>query len=195
MMKNLVSRIASQHMKEDAVAFDRTFRIRVEHQLKERTMTASFTPVTELQRRNKWRKKIVYAGLFIDETTKANLIRWWNQQEGTNPLHEKQLAHHLTIAFKPSQEDVENMPLGKPVKMTIIGYGQDEKAQAIFVKIEGGVRSQNAKPHVTMAISSSGAAKDSNDLEIIPLKGHTFTGVFGYNGKGKDYKEIAWEAE
>ena len=194
-MKNLVSRITSRHIEGEGIAFNRTFRIRVAHQLEERTMTASFTPVTELQPRKKWRKKIIYAGLFLDDTTRANLVRWWNQQEGTEALHEKQIVHHLTMAFKPSQEDVENMPLGKPVKMSVIGYGQDDKAQAIFVKIEGGVRSQNTKPHITMAISSSGSAKNSNDLDIIPLRGLTFEGVFGYSGKGKDYKEIAWESE
>ena len=47
-MKNLIKRIASRHMSESAVEINRTFRIYVEHQYKERTMTASFTPVTEL---------------------------------------------------------------------------------------------------------------------------------------------------
>lgn len=193
-MKNLIKRIASRHISESAVEINRTFRIYFEHQNKERTMTASFTPVTELQKRNKWRKKIVYAGIFIDDTTKASLIRWWGQQEGTNPLHGKELVHHLTIAFKPSQEEIENMPLGKPVKMKIIGYGQDEKAQAVFIQLESGIRSNNRNPHITMAISPSGAAKNSNDLDIIEVAGPTIEGIFGYSGKGKDYKEIAWES-
>lgn len=156
-------------------------------------MSASFTPVTSLQPRNKWRKKIVYAGLFLDDTTKAQLERWWGQQEGTEPLFDKKLIHHLTLAFKPTQEDVESLPLGKSIKMRIVGYGQDDKAQAIFVEIDG-LRSNNAKPHVTMAISPSGAAKNSNDLTVIPLRGITFEGTVGYFGKGKEYKEIAWES-
>lgn len=191
-MKRIASRVASRYIEKDAVGFAREIRISLEHKSKERIMSANFTPVTTLQPRNKWKKKIVYAGLFLDATAKAQLERWWEQQEGTEPLFDKKLIHHLTLAFKPTQEDIEMLPLGKSVKMRIVGYGQDDKAQAVFVEIDG-MKSNNKKPHVTMAISPSGAAKNSNDLSVIPLRGITFEGVVGYFGKGKEYKEIAWE--
>ena len=192
-MRKLASRVARRHIQEDAVGFAREIRISFEHKSKERIMSANFTPVTSLQPRNKWRKKIVYAGIFLDPTTKANLMRWWDQQAETEELFDKKLIHHITLAFKPTQEEVEALPLGKPIKMRIVGYGQDDKAQAIFVEIDG-LRSKNKKPHVTMAISSTGAAKNSNDLDVIPLSGVAFEGVVGYFGKGKEYKEIAWES-
>tara|TARA_R110002153_G_scaffold97567_3_gene232310 strand:+ start:99 stop:551 length:453 start_codon:yes stop_codon:yes gene_type:complete len=150
--------------------------------------------MAQLQPRKKWKKKIIYSALFLDSPTQQSLLRWWESQEGTTPLHNKVLAHHCTIAFKPSQEDVEALPLGKEIAMRVVGYGQDEKAQAIFVTITG-LRSNNAKPHITMAISSSGSAKDSNELEIVKVTGPSFKGVLGYFGKGKEYQEIAWEAE
>ena len=103
------------------------------------------------------------------------------------------LVHHLTIAFKPSQEEVENMPLGKPVKMKIIGYGQDEKAQAVFVQLESGIRSNNAKPHITMAISPSGAERQQRPRCCRGCWA-TIEGIFGYSGKVKTTNKIAWES-
>lgn len=192
-MKALISRVASRYIKEDGIGFSREIRIAFDFKSKDRIMSANFTPVTSLQPRNKWRKKIAYAGVFIDSKTASSIERWWAQQENTEALFDNKKMHHCTLSFKPTQLDVEVLPLGKPIAMRVIGYGQDGKAQAIFVELDG-LKSNNKKPHITMAISPSGNAKDSNDLEVIPLRGPTFTGIVGYFGKGKEYKEIAWES-
>lgn len=192
-MKALVSRVASRYIKEDGIGFSREIRIAFDFKSKDRIMSANFTPVTSLQPRNKWRKKIVYSGIFLSPTTAASLKRWWSQQEDTEDLFDNQKIHHCTLSFKPTQDEVELLPLGKPIKMRVVGYGQNDKAQAVFIEIDG-LKSNNKKPHITMAISSSGSAKDSNDLTVTSLVGPTFEGVVGYFGKGKEYKEIAWES-
>jgi hypothetical protein len=107
-------------------------------------------------------KKPLYSAVVLDDSSHDKLLRWWKSEIG--PLLSKHLAHHMTIKFKPSIGEVERLPLGKKVRLTVVGYGQDEEAQAVHVATS--VRSSNAIPHITVATRPGGKAKHSNDLDF-----------------------------
>ena len=54
--------------------------------------------------------KAVYTGVILDDPGK--LLSWWRRTVGS-PLHSKVLAHHMTIKFRPSDDEVAALPVGR----------------------------------------------------------------------------------
>ena len=71
-------------------------------------------------------------------------------------------AHHMTIAFGKGVKDKSE--LGKKVTLRAYKVGISDKAMAVMVD---GYPSDNAIPHITIAINKDGGGKpkDSNDIE------------------------------
>jgi len=100
---------------------------------------------------------ILYSAVLLDAGSRAALLsrvtdsipKWWTT-----------IAHHMTIAFGktvPNQED-----LGKEVTLTVTAIGLSDMAMA--VKVEG-YESNNAIPHITVAINPEGGKPVmSNDI-------------------------------
>jgi hypothetical protein len=89
------------------------------------------------------------------------LILWWNSVVGI-PLLGDLKAHHMTLKFDPSQEDLKDFPLGEPGVVKVVGYAADEKGQAVLVR--SNTPSRNQHPHVTIAVAPGVSAAYSNDL-------------------------------
>ena len=105
-------------------------------------------------------KTVVFSAIFLDDASHRELLAWWEQATGT-PLLSKHFAHHMTIKFKPSPEEVEQLDLGKKVRVRVIGWAADEKGQAVLV--DSDVESTNAKPHITVS-TNGGSPAYSNTL-------------------------------
>lgn len=78
------------------------------------------------------------------------------------PVHPDVKAHHMTAAYDPEPWKLERYQslVGKPVNLTVIGYSQDEKGQAVAVMGP----SENLVPHVTISVAPGTGAVYSNEL-------------------------------
>jgi len=103
--------------------------------------------------------KALYVGLFLDERSHAALIRWVRDD---GPVFPKVYAHHVTIQFKPTPEELASLPIGEPASVRVIGYAFDSKAQAVVV--DGLKVLTGATPHVTVATAEGVSPAYSKEL-------------------------------
>lgn len=78
-------------------------------------------------------------------------------------VHPEIYAHHITIAFKPTEEiwkKYEDM-IGQELEVEIIGIAEDENCQAALVF---GCPSENENPHITISCQPGIKPVYSNDL-------------------------------
>jgi hypothetical protein len=127
-------------------------------------------------------KKPVYSGVFLDTNAMRILLAWFERETGVALLPDVPKDPHLTIAFKPSLREVEEMPLGYTVKLTVTGWAADEKSQVLTVK---GFPSDRTHPHITLATApgvSPAYSKELLDREAINQVhgGPTVEGLVGY---------------
>jgi Fungal tRNA ligase phosphodiesterase domain len=121
---------------------------------------------------------VTYTGVFLDEASHHALLEWWKKHTDA-PILPKIWAHHMTMKFKPTPEELEATPLGEKVKLRVIGWAADEKGQAVLVEPEG-VASANAHPHITIATAPGTGPVYSNDLlakGVNHMAGPTLHGV------------------
>jgi len=105
-----------------------------------------------------------YLGVFLDGSGWRTLLRWFQRTSGEALLSEMPRSPHLTIKFDPSHDDIEDTPLGKKVRLKVVGWAADEKGQAVEVVPLDGVRSVSAVPHITIANAPGYRASYSNTL-------------------------------
>jgi hypothetical protein len=133
-------------------------------------------------------EKAIYTAVFLDDPN--DLLDWWERETGI-PVHPKVFAHHMTIKFKPSPDEVKDLPIGAPVNLRIIGWAADDQGQAVAVQPQG-VRSSNRIPHVSVAMSGVSPVY-SNELlgrGFKPASG-ILRGRVGYKGtKGSEVFDL-----
>jgi len=120
----------------------------------------------------------VYTEVILDDP--STLRQWWEREVGT-PLLSKPFAHHLTIKFKPQPDEVLRLPLGEQVALQIVGYAEDEHAQAVVVQ-PAGLHIPGKIVHVTLATDGANPAY-SNELlgrGWTPAHGPRLSGVVGF---------------
>lgn len=132
-------------------------------------------------------KKAIFTEVILDDP--EYLLHWWPRATGYPVLH-KHFAHHLTIRFKPTPHEVLALPLGSKVSLQVVGYAQDDKAQAVVVKATG-VHTTNDIPHITVATDGTSPIYSNELLHQgwEPIKGPRLTGTVGFF----DGKEHRWD--
>lgn len=116
-------------------------------------------------------KKIAYTAVFLDQTSKEMLQRWFEATTGQTLLGTPH-AHHMTIKFKPSDAEIAALPLGQKAKLRVVGWAADDKVQAVVVEPE--IPSQKAIPHITVATEGDTPPAYANELlarNVIPFEG------------------------
>lgn len=126
-------------------------------------------------------KKPAYYGVFLIPESREKLLSWWNDAVG-QPLLEKPFAHHMTVKFKPTDEDVAKFApmIGKEVQLKVIGFAANEKGQAVKVESQD-IESANANPHITISCAGNVTPVYSNELLSVESKnidGPILVGVF-----------------
>lgn len=107
------------------------------------------------------KRKAIYTAAFLTPLGREDLENWWGTVVQKDFL-DKQFMHHITIKYKPSEEEVMSLPIGEEVSLKIIGYSEDERGQAVLVS---GIESQPGKtPHITVSTSLDTSPVYSNDL-------------------------------
>jgi len=125
-------------------------------------------------------KKGGYAAVVLDDSSRRQLLSWWEKHVGT-PLHSNVLAHHMTLKFNPSADDLSVLPLGDKVVLRVTGWAADDKSQVVRVK--AAAKSANAVPHVTVAIAPGVKPVYSNELlqkQVTSVHGPDLTGTITY---------------
>jgi len=95
-------------------------------------------------------KPVLYIGLVLDKASLSRLLAWWETTVGEDLLG-KYAAHHVTIQFKPTADQVANAGVGTRHQVRVVGWGSDEKAQAVVVS--GIEVAQGQIAHVTLAVA------------------------------------------
>jgi hypothetical protein len=113
--------------------------------------------------------KPIYIAVVLDEKSHDELLNWWNMNVSI-PLLPDKIAHHMTIKYNPTQEELDKFLslVGNDITLCITGYGSDDKCQAVrvsqLVTNENSIVNDNS--HITVAIDhkNGGRAKQSNSL-------------------------------
>ena len=102
-----------------------------------------------------------YVGIVLDKPSHERLLSWW-KQDVKLPLLSKVFAHHQTLVFRPTPEDLAKLPVGDKVTLRVIGWAADDRAQAVQVSSPHPGRS--AVAHITIAVSADTQPVYSNAL-------------------------------
>lgn len=104
--------------------------------------------------------KVIYVGLFLSPGSKAALL------EAFPPRHATVHASHVTLIFKPTDEELQTFMLGESVQMNISMKDVfDDKGQAVLViGMEKGFKSKNPHPHITISTAPGVKPVYSNEL-------------------------------
>jgi len=135
------------------------------------------------------KSKIIYSAAFLTNEGRNNLKDWW-ESNVRDPILPKLFAHHLTIKFKPSYDEVIALDIGKDVLLEVIGYISNDDLQAVVISSE--VSTSNEVPHITVSTNEGVSPAKSNDMlrdGFIEVKGPNLKARIGYwNGKEAIYE-------
>jgi hypothetical protein len=125
-------------------------------------------------------KKPIYYAVFLTDKSHSDLLKWWVDVVNI-PILDQPFAHHMTVKFKPTEEDVIAFSpiIGQEVKLQVVGYAADDKGQAVLVNSE--LKSNNANPHITISCATGITPVYSNELlssGLTTINGPTLIGVF-----------------
>jgi hypothetical protein len=108
-------------------------------------------------------QRVLFTAVVLDEASREKLLGWWVKHTGV-PLHGRIFAHHMTIKFKPTPEEIVAGPvIGSGVALKVTGWAADERGQAVLVN-PGGVVSTNAHPHISISTAPGTSPVYSNEL-------------------------------
>lgn len=132
--------------------------------------------------------KTAYAAVILDDP--GILLRWWRDAVGD--LLPRRKAHHMTIRFDPSADEIAALPIGESVALDVVGYADNGLIQAVVVRPRG-VWSASRVPHVTVATDGFTSAKQSNDMLAYgwtPVDGPTLKGRVGIVAGGRGWFDL-----
>jgi hypothetical protein len=130
---------------------------------------------------------IKYEAIFLDEES-INLI---------HKLEEKKLDRvndeiHLTLKYKPKDNEIFNDIVGKEFDMYLIGYANDgmnsgfeieltEELKPYYINYDEINTTTLKKPHITASLSNEAEAVNTKNLNFIKLpQKYKVKGRFGY---------------
>ncbi len=113
-------------------------------------------------------KKAIYSAAFLDEGSREDLYNWWKMHVKEELLDKVPSHSHMTIKFKPSEEQVLSLPIGesddKFVRVT--GFASDDMGQAVMVEPsdKSFLRQDGGIPHITISVAEDVGFVYSNEL-------------------------------
>lgn len=121
--------------------------------------------------------KASYIGLMLESGSKSKLF------EAFPTKHPEEAGDHVTVMFNPTGADLEAMRglFGKKYQITVTGYAEDEKGQAVSVEAPGISFPAGKIPHITVSTAKGVSPVYSNELlakgNIKKVDGPVLTGV------------------
>ena len=68
----------------------------------------------------------VYLGVFFPSNAMSALHAWWEEEVGTPLFLDLANDPHVTLKFKPSMDEILAQPIGKSMKVTILGWAEGD---------------------------------------------------------------------
>ena len=130
---------------------------------------------------------IKYEAIFLDEES-INLIHELEE----NKLDRVNDEIHLTLKYKPKDNEIFNDIVGKEFDMYLIGYANDgmnsgfeieltEKLKPYYINYDEINTTTLKKPHITASLSNEAEAVNTKNLNFIKLpQKYKVKGRFGY---------------
>ena len=111
--------------------------------------------------------RVLYSGVVLDRDSREKLLR---EIRAVVPIPEgwKVIAHHMTTAFGKA---LPAELVGKKGNLRVTHVGIDQKLGVMAVKVESDIPSENATPHITIAVRPDSKPQFSNQItQWKPLK-------------------------
>lgn len=102
-----------------------------------------------------------FLAIKLDRPSRKALMKWW-VEETKLPLLPNVHVNHVTLKFEPEAADLEAVTLGSKVAVEVVGWAEDERAQAVRVTLP--VKSASPIPHVTVATAKGTPPSYSKEL-------------------------------
>ena len=129
-------------------------------------------------------KTPIYSAVFLDAANYAKLRKWFEDETGL-PAYSSPKNPHMTIAFRSTLEEVEALPLGRKVTLSVVAVAEDDDLQAVEVS---GFPSKNPIPHITLGTTKRVDSVLSQNLlngGRAKVRGPRLVGTVGYfDGSG-----------
>ena len=106
------------------------------------------------------RREVMYTAVFLTARSIATLLRT------INPAYVNIQGDHLTLAYKPGEAHLQELPFGQNVHMVVRGVANDRQVQAVAVELleASNVECTNAVPHVTVSTGAGAPAHLANEI-------------------------------
>lgn len=98
---------------------------------------------------------VIYTGAFLSEEARQKILAAFP------PRFKNVFAHHHTITFRPTAEELAQLSIGESFTLPIIGIAEDDKAQALVVESPF---SSHKYPHITLSTAEGVEPVYSNEL-------------------------------
>lgn len=101
---------------------------------------------------------VVYSGIFL------NIKSQWELLNAIRPTKSELFASHLTLSFEPTLQHLDNLPIGKRIKIKASGEAENSKIQAALVDLPQRLKSDNKVPHITVSAAEGIPPKFANSM-------------------------------
>lgn len=101
----------------------------------------------------------------------------------TNPLENDIQDPHITFAYRPIE--VDQSLFGTPIKIKIVGYGNDGENEGVKVQLSSSkprmqyLIDELETPHITIAVSNEGRPVNTKRLDFEEVEPIELTGKYG----------------
>ena len=125
------------------------------------------------------RKGILYSALYLDETSRNQLLGVFP------PQHKNVTANHMTLCYGLLNEQIKHIPVGKRHSVKVTGYVCNDLVQVVAVDEIDNVLCSMPIPHITISNSKKAAprhaseALEDNTHWQLSSKPITLTGTVG----------------
>ena len=110
--------------------------------------------------------KAVFTELVLTEDSSKEMVE--RMQEYAGKLLPNIKAHHITLKFRPSPEEVKSLRMGRTISCVVTGFVSSHRVQAFTCYIGPELKCDNSWPHVTVATGMDGdkavSPRVSNDV-------------------------------
>ncbi len=183
--------ISSDEERKECEEFWATHSLAYDEKVIDMERTEKFNSMSEEEKELELlSEKILYSGVFIDADDLYS--------KAPSLLENRVKTPHITTCFRPKEADELNLnSLGKDVRISAIGYGNNGKNEGLLAKLESDdPETQKAcdkieKPFITLSLAPGARAIDTGSLEFVTLdEPIELTGKYGLFMQGKEVFEI-----
>jgi hypothetical protein len=118
---------------------------------------ANPTPIFDPAKFGHNKFKFEYLGVFLTVAARKQLFKMFP------PLLANKYGDHITLAFRPSDSEIQKFVFNKLLNFRIVGYAHDEKCQTVIVRFDDEILNTKLF-HITISTTRNTQPAYSNEL-------------------------------